>query len=251
MISKIFPFLFLALLNLCASGCTLESGHQKIESWHQLRAAGDVALAKHDYQTAEKSFRAALKIAETLPSQPVRQAVSLEDLSRVCLALDDKDLAATIEAQALALASKRSLAPKRQSDVLESSLAQSLNNCAAVLVKAKKYDQAAIANREARALFVDLYKRSPIMVSNLIIGSCLGQTIDNLGISYKELGQLKEARQAYLSVAEEGIVKGLPLSTKQKLLEDYCQIPDTPQKDKVKYAAILGCMLLPNPKMNP
>jgi tetratricopeptide (TPR) repeat protein len=241
--SNILLFVLVAVVGFYLNACTFEQTHHKVERWHQLRATGQVSLDKHDYQAAEKSFKEALKIAQQLRSQPIRQAVSLEDLSRVCLATGNVDLASAVSAQALALANKRSLAPKKQTDELESALAQCLYNSAAVLAKAKKYDQSAIAYREARAIFIDLYKRSPVNASNLIIGCYLAQTIDNLGISYKELGQLKEARQAYLSAKEDSIVQGLPFFLKVKLVKDYCQIPDTPREDKQQYAAKLGCTL--------
>ncbi len=238
-----FLFVLIAVLSLYLNACTFEQTREKIESWDQLRATGKVAFDKQDYTAAEKSFKEALKVAESMRFQIKRQAVSLEDLSRVCLATADINLADTVSAQALSLASKRSQVPKKQADLLESSLAQCLNNTAAVLAGAKKYDQAAIAYQEARAIFVDLYKRQPVNASDLIIGFYLAQTIDNLGISYKELGQLKKARQAYLSVKEDDIMHGLPSFLKVKLVEDYCHIPDTPMEDKQKYAALLGCTL--------
>jgi tetratricopeptide (TPR) repeat protein len=241
--SSIFFFSFAVGLSLFLNACVLEPARHKIQHWHQLRATGQVSLDKQDYLAAEKSFKEALKIAEEFRNQPVRQAISLADLSRVCMATDNVDLSLAVNAQALTLANKRSQAPKKQSDQLESELAQCLYNTAGVLAKAKKYDQAAIAYSEAKAIFIDLYQRSPVNASNLIIGFYLAQTIDNLGISYKELGQLKAARQAYLTVKEGEIVQGIPYFLKVKLVKDFCQIPDTPRDDKQNYAATLGCTL--------
>ena len=240
-INSIFLSIFVIGLSFYLTGCALDQSRHQIEIWHQLRATGKVSLDKQDYTGAEKSFKEALQIANYMRFQPVRQAVSLADLSRVCLATGDANLASNISAQSLALANKRFQAPKKQTDELESALAQCLYNTAAVLAKSKRYDQAAIAYREARTIFVDLYRRSPVNASDLLIGFYLAQTIDNLGISYKELGQLKEARQAYLSVKDGNIVQGIPYFLKVKLVNDYCQIPDTSHEDKQKYAGILGC----------
>jgi tetratricopeptide (TPR) repeat protein len=241
--SNVFTLLLVGILGFSLTGCVAERMRNKIESWHQLRATGEVSLDKKDYASAQKSFNDALKIAEGLNSQPVRQAISLVDLSRVCMPTDNVPLAGALTEQALSLANKRSQIPRKQSDELESELAQCLYNSAGVLAKARQYDQAAIAYREARAMFVDLYQRSPVNASNLIIGFYLAQTIDNLGISYKELGQLKEARQAYLTVKDGSIVNGIPYFLKAKLVSDFCQIPDTSRDDKQKYAVILGCKL--------
>jgi tetratricopeptide (TPR) repeat protein len=238
-----FIFILLCLCIFYLNACGGEQGHEKIERWHQLRATGKISFDKNDYPAAEKSFKEALKIAQEFRFQPVRQAVSLADLSRLCLATDNVELSANISAQALSLANKRSQAPKKQSDELESELAQCLFNTATVLAKAKKFDQAAIAFGEARAIFVDLYRRSPVNASNLIIGFYLAQTIDNLGISYKELGQLKAARQAYWTAGEDGVAQGVPYFLKVKLVKDYCLIPDTDREDKRKYASTLGCPL--------
>ena len=238
-----FIALIVVIVSFCLNACSLESSRQKIDSWHQLRATGKASLDKQDYAGAEKSFKDALSIAQQLNFQPVRQAVSLADLSRVCLATDNIALASNISAQALGLANKRSQIPKKQSDQFESELAQCLYNTAAVLAKAKKYDEAAIAYGEAKAIFIDLYKRSAVNASNLIIGFYLAQTIDNLGISYKELGQLKRARQAYWTAGEDGVAQAVPYFLKEKLVKDYCAIPDTDKLDKQKYAAALGCTL--------
>jgi len=240
--SSIFLLSLILGLSFYLCACTSEQSRQQIEGWHQLRATGKVSLDKQDYSGAEKSFKAALKIADDMGFQPIREAVSLADLSRVCLATDNVSLAATVSARALTLAHKRFQARKKQTDELQSALAQCLYNTAAVLAKAKRYDQSAISYREARNMFVDLYARSPVNTSDLLVGFYLAQTIDNLGISYKELGQLKEARQAYLSVEDNRIVEGIPYFLKVKLVNDYCQIPDTSKEDKQKYAAILGCM---------
>lgn len=229
------------LFSLPLSACISDPGRHKIEHWHQLRATGEVSLDKQDYVSAEKSFRDALKIAEELDSQPVRKAISLSDLSRVCVAANNEPLADSLSSLALTLANQRSHVPRKQSDDLESELAQCLYNVAGVLAKSRKYDQAAIAYSEAKAMFIDLYQRSPVDASNLIIGFYLAQTIDNLGTSYKELGQLKAARQAYMTVQEGTIINGIPYFLKVKLLKDFCQIPDTSRDDKQKFAVMLGC----------
>lgn len=200
-------------------------------------------MVKHDYAAAQKSFQEALDIAEPIHNQPVRLAVSLEEMSRLCLETNDIQLANNIYNQALALASKRAQAPHRQLEVLESELGECFINIGRVFTAAKKYDQAAIAYREARALFIDVYKNSPPLLNNYIAASYLAWAMDGLGTSYKELGQLKEARQAYFSVGDYNIVKGLASELKQKLLTDFCQIPDTTKEDKEKYAIILGCSL--------
>ncbi len=228
---------------LLLQGCTAYGDRQKIDNWHRLLATGEAALAKHDNAAAEKSFEEAVKISAPFTKEPVRLAISLEDLSKVCLATSDVRQAATICDQALALANKRTQTPARQLDVLESSLGQCLNNVAQVFAKAKKYDQSAIAFREARAIFLDLYKRTPPTLSNYIIGSYVAWTVDGLGTSYKELGQLKEARQAYLSVQDYNIIKGLSMELRGKLVAGYCQIPDTNSADKQKFADLLGCPL--------
>ena len=220
-------------------GCNYIARKHTIENWHQLRAAGDVAYYKHDYAAAQKCFDDALKIAQSMPDQPVRLAVVLEDLSKVCLAANDVGQALIIFDQALALANKRSQAPKKQIERIEESLGPCLNNLGQVFAKAKKYEQAAIAFREARALFLDLYKlASPILV-NFIIGSYLAWTIDGLGTSYKEMGQLKEARQAYFSVKDYNIIKGLSLELRQKLVNDFSKIPDTPKDEQNQYYLFL------------
>ncbi len=239
-------FFLLSSLTFNLYGCSAIRYKQQIETWHELRAKGDAAMGKRDFATAEKSFLEALKIAEPIHSQPIREAVSLHDLSKVCLATSDVDQAVSISAQALALANQRTKAPAKQVDAIESSLAQCLSNVGQVLAQAKKYDQAAISYREARAMFVDLYQRSKMMISsNYIIGSHLAQVVDGLGTSYRELGQLKEARQAYLSITENGIARGLPSMLRDKLADHFCQIPDTSTSEMKNYAAKLGCIVPP------
>lgn len=237
-----------SLFSICAlaialQSCTIDFNHHKIENWHKLRAIGEGAMVKHDYATAQKSFQEALNLVEPIHNEPVRLAVSLEELSRVCLETNDVEMATAIYKQALSLANKRSQTPAKQLDVLESELGECLINIGRVLTKDKKYDKAAIAFREARALFIDVYKNSPPMLANFIAASYLAWSIDGLGSSYKELGQLKEARQAYFSVANYNVIKGLSEEFKQKLLADFCAIPETTQEDKEKYASMLGCSL--------
>jgi len=237
---QIFLFITFAL---SLHSCSYIFQAQAIESWHQLRAAGDVAFYKHDYATAQKSFQEASKIAQSIHDQPVRLAVALEDLSKVCLATNDIEQATEICNQALELANKRSQAPKKQLEQIEESLGVCLNNVGQVFAKSKKYDQAAIAYRQARVLFVESYKRTSLAVSNFIIGSYIAWTIDGLGTSYQELGQLKQARQAYLSVRHYNIISGLSMELKEKLLADFAQIPDTGKEEKDKFASLLGCSL--------
>lgn len=165
-------FLLLSSLTISLCGCSLFRFRQEIETWHELRAKGDVAMSKTDYATAEKSYLEALKIAQPMHSQPVRQAVSLHDLSKVYLKTSDTNQAAIISAQALALANERTKAPAKQLEAIEISLAQCLDNVARVLAKAKKYDQAAISYREARTMFVDLHKRSRLSVSGDYVIGC-------------------------------------------------------------------------------
>jgi tetratricopeptide (TPR) repeat protein len=233
----------LGFLILSFQACTFDINHHKIENWHKIRATGEAAMVKHDYVAAQKSFEEALKIVEPIHNEPVRLAVSLEELSRVCLETNDMQLTTNICNQAMSLANKRSQTPHKQLDVLENELGECLINIGRVYSKAKKYDQAAIAFREARALMVDVYKNSPPMLANFIAASYLAWSVDGLGTSYKELGQLKEARQAYFSVADYNVIKGLSQEYKQKLLTDFCLIPDTSKEDKEKYASTLGCSL--------
>jgi tetratricopeptide (TPR) repeat protein len=218
----------------------MDFNRHKIENWHKLRATGEVALVKRDYVGAQKSFEEALKIVEPIHKEPVRLAVSLEELSKVCLATNDTQLATSICIQALALANKRAQTPARQLNVLESELGQCLLNTAQVFSTAKKYDQAAISFKEARTLFAEVYKNSPPISLNFSASSNVALSIDGLGTSYKELGQLKFARQAYFSLGDYNVIKGLPEEYKHKLLTDFNSIPDTSKEDKEKYAKMLG-----------
>lgn len=218
----------------------IDFNRHKIENWYKLRATGEAACAKHDYVTARKSFEEALKIAAPIKNEPARLAITLEELSKVCLATNDLPLATSIFDQALALANKRSQTSSKQLDVIESELGQCLINVAKVFAKEKKYAQAAVAFREARALLAGVYKKSSPALPNFITATYLALSIDGLGTSYKEMGQLKEARQAYFSVKDYNLIDGLSIEVKDKLVEDFCTIPDTSQEEKEKYAATLG-----------
>lgn len=222
--------------------CVYNFDRHKIENWHKLRATGEAALVKHDYENARKCFEQAVEIAEPLKNEPVRLAISLEELSKVCLETKNKDLAVEIYNKALALANKRSQTPQRQLDILENELGECLINIGQVFVADKNYSQAAICFREARALFASVFKdRAPIL-TNYIMTSYLAWAVDGLGTSYKELGQIKEAKQAYFSLQEYNIINGLPEEIKRRLLSDFCTIPETSEKEKQKYADILGCV---------
>jgi len=221
----------------------MDFNRHKIENWHKLRATGEVALVKHDYAAAQKAYEEALKIVEPIHHQPVRLAVSLEELSKVCLETHDIQLATSICNQALTLANKRSQTPVNQLNVLGSELGQCLMNVGNVFAKTKKYDQAAIAFGEARALFAEVYKNSPPISLNFSAASQLALSVDGLGTSFKELGQFKGARQAYFSVGDYNVIKGLSEEFKRQLLANFCSIPDTSKEDKDKYAKMLGLYL--------
>src|SRR5271170_7073716 len=106
----------------------MDFNRHKIENWRKLRATGEVALVKHDYAAAQKAFEEALKVVEPIDHEPVRLAISLEELSKVCLETNDIPLATSIFVQALTLANKRSRTPSKQLNVLESELGQCLVN---------------------------------------------------------------------------------------------------------------------------
>jgi len=234
---SILSFLIFALF---LQSCTIDFNSHKIENWRKLRATGEAALAKHDYATAQKKFEEALKIVEPINHEPVRLAVSLEELSKVCLETNDIALATRIFVQALTLANKRSQTPAKQLNVLESELGECLTNVGFIFAKAKKYDQAAIAFREARVLFAEVYKNSLPIALNFSAASYLALSIDGLGTSYKELGHFKEAKQAYFSLGDYNASKGLSQEFKRKLLANFCLIPDTSKEDKDKYVQMLG-----------
>ncbi len=241
-INKLVLFSFL-ILTLSLQSCTIDFNRRKIENWHKLRATAEVALVKHDYVGAQKAFEEALKIVEPIQNEPVRLAISLEELSKVCAQTSDAQLATRIFVQALMLANKRSHTPTKQLNVLESELGHCLINVGGVFSRVKAHDQAAIAYRQARVLFADVYKNSPPFSLNFSASTYLALSIDGLGTSYKERGMLKEARKAYFSLGDYNATKGLSDEFKHKLLANFRSIPDTSKEDQNKYAKMLGLYL--------
>jgi tetratricopeptide (TPR) repeat protein len=227
-----------ALVFLAISGCSLFDS-DKARSWHAFRSSGQLALSKDDYAVAQTSFQSALKEVESLPHETLRQAISLKDLSAVCLHIQDNKLAQRITDKALALAGT-SASDSNSLFVLDE-VGQSLNNLGEYYFKqVKDFDKAALLYGKAEAIFENLVRRHPANPPDCFAGYHLGKSISGLGQAYAGLQKGKEAMKTYGKAADPELLPAIPEVTRRLLTANYAELAQVTGPDKVAYATTLG-----------
>jgi tetratricopeptide (TPR) repeat protein len=227
--------LLLSLLTFCS--CSYFDT-DKARSWHAFRSTGEAAALKEDWAGAKTSFQSALKEVESLPNETMRVAISLKDLSSVCLHEIDNKLADRLANRALLLLDKPALSGNDSNDLFtQRELGQALNNLGDYYLKqVKDFDQALLLYSKAETLFEGLVRHHQSGSFDCIGGYHLANSLIGSGRAYAALQKEKEAAQTYLKALDPELLPAIPEVARRQLVTAYAELPQLAPGEAADYA---------------
>ncbi|PWT97085.1 MAG: hypothetical protein C5B53_08540 [Candidatus Melainabacteria bacterium] len=210
----------------------------KSRSWHAFRSSGEAAILKEDWSGAKTSFQSALKEVESLPDESMRVAISLKDLSSVCLHEDDNKLADRLSNRALQLLDRPALAGTDPNTLFtQRELGQALINLGDYYFKrVKDFDQALLLYSKAEAIFEGLVRHHETSSVNCIAGYHLACSLTGAGRAYAALQKEKEATQVYGKALDPELLPAIPEVARRQLVLAYAELPQLAPAEAADYA---------------
>ncbi|HEY9755130.1 MAG TPA: tetratricopeptide repeat protein [Oculatellaceae cyanobacterium] len=210
------------------SGCSSLSEQQKLRAWQELRKEASVKFSQAQDRGSLADYMSALREAESMGPNALERTISLNELSQIILAMQEKTPVQVYIDETLTETEYwiKTEVSDPQRAVSFTELSEALCNFAAILrsradaLQAQKLDERALQICQAEA---SRGTSSP----NILLGYRWGRVVYSLGEDYLAQGKLNEGHKAIKTAMESPIAASVPQSTANDILQTYARLSGT------------------------